>query len=421
MRGSDLLAVGFGTTVAMWTAGYVCRLPFVQAPAPVVLALLLACALGGGVLLGRTTDRGTRGGLAAGTIVGLLNLLVLGSLLSGDRPNEVLPSALLWAPGSIAVSALLLALGTALGKRGPVRPREPSSFLAAFAWVAAAATLLLLGVGGLVTSHEAGLAVADWPSSFGYSMFLYPLSRMTGGVYYEHAHRLFGSLVGLTTVVLAIQIHRVDPRRGVRLLALTAAVLVMVQGVLGGLRVTETSLGLAVLHGILGQVFFAVVVALAVTTTKRWREARAADRRGLPSGMALLGLLLIQITLGAVQRHLSAGLAVHLILAAIIAPMAISHGIRTWGLHPQEPLLGRLGKALVAITALQVALGLGAWVATGAAGATHVDPVWDVTLATAHQWCGAILLAWVVMLVLWTHRLALPASSPSVRDGAIAT
>ena len=76
-------------------------------------------------------------------------------------------------------------------------------FTAVHANVTVAATFLLVVAGGLVTSNEAGLAVVDWPNSFGYNMFLYPLAKMTGGIYYEHAHRLYGSLVGLTTIVLA--------------------------------------------------------------------------------------------------------------------------------------------------------------------------------------------------------------------------
>ncbi|MCY3020921.1 MAG: COX15/CtaA family protein [Planctomycetota bacterium] len=108
----------------------------------------------------------------------------------------------------------------------------------AFTAVAACATFLLIFVGGLVTSLRAGLDVPDWPNSFGYLMFFYPLSRMSGGIYFEHSHRLLGTLVGLTTLVLVVYTLAREERRWLRLFALVALGLVVVQGTLGGLRVT---------------------------------------------------------------------------------------------------------------------------------------------------------------------------------------
>jgi len=120
---ADVLAIGFGTTVAMWAVAYVSRLPIVQAPAPLVLVLFLVALLAGGYVAGSRTSRGMGAGLMAGAITGLLNLLVLGSFLSAaDRTNGVLPSAAIWVPGSIALSALLAAVGAAEGARG----RTPS-------------------------------------------------------------------------------------------------------------------------------------------------------------------------------------------------------------------------------------------------------------------------------------------------------
>lgn len=417
-----MLVVAFGTTVAMWAAGYVCRLPSVLAPAPLLMVLLLACPVAGGLVLGQTTSRGVRGGFQTGLLSGLLNLLVLGGLVSGSRTNQVIPSAFLWIPGSILLSTLLAMAGAAIGARRTASHRRAPEWISAFAWVAAAATLLLLAVGGLVTSQQAGLSVADWPNSFGYAMFLYPLSRMTGGIYYEHAHRLFGSLVGLTTLVLAVQIHRVDARPRVRGLALAALVLVIVQGILGGLRVTgrftlstspqdtSPSLTLAVVHGVLGQVFLGIMVALAVVTTRAWRErawavARTGARREVTRGLFILALLLLQIVLGAVQRHLAAGLLLHILLASLVAPLAMSYGMRAWGLHGHEPILGRSGIALAIVTGLQVLLGVGAWAVGNASASGTLSPEWEVTVTTAHQSCGALMLACLVSVVLWSHRL----------------
>src|SRR5574337_1974164 len=119
----------------------------------------------------------------------------------------------------------------------------------------AAATLLLIFVGGLVTNTGAGLAVPDWPTTFGYNMFLYPWSQMVGGIFYEHSHRLIGSVVGLLTLTLAFVLWVKEPARLPRWLGVAAVGAVIVQGVLGGLRVILVSVGseLALIHGLFAQ------------------------------------------------------------------------------------------------------------------------------------------------------------------------
>src|SRR5882672_3707583 len=247
----DVLAIGFGTSVAMWAIGYLARLPVVLAPPSLVLVLLLLALLAGGFLAGSRGPRGVRGGAYAGALTGLLNLLVLGSFLStADRPNALVPQAALWFPGSIVFSSLLCACGAGWGTRRASRSGTPPDWTAILARVAVAATFLLLVAGGLVTSNKAGLAVVDWPSSYGYNMFLYPFSRMTGGIYYEHAHRLLGALVGLTTAILAMHLARAEERAFVKRMGLAALALVIAQGVLGGLRVTEKNIDLAIVHGV---------------------------------------------------------------------------------------------------------------------------------------------------------------------------
>ncbi len=419
-----ILALGFGTTVAMWAVGYATHLPGVNAPAWLVGLLLVGTMLGGGYAAGRSWTRGWRGGLRAGLLTAALNLLVLGSLLaSSNAPNAVAPSALLWLPGSFLFSAGLGAAGAALGarKRAAEPPRAaPLEWTPAFAWVAVAATLLLLGVGGLVTSHGAGLAVVDWPNSFGYNMFLYPLSRMTGGIYYEHAHRLFGALVGLTTLVLAVHLWRTDDRAWLRRLGVAALGLVIVQGVLGGLRVTgrftlsasaadtAPSTPLAVVHGVTGQVFFALLCVLAIATTRVFREARPAPVRGgeTDRGLApvLFGVLLLQLILGAVLRHHGAGLIVHISMACVVFVVAMLAGLRAWGFQDRHPALRRAGAALMVVTGIQLLLGLGAVAAVGAAPGAASAGTLRALLATPHQVTGAVLLGLAAGLAAWTMR-----------------
>src|SRR5260221_2958411 len=101
-----------------------------------------------------------------------------------------------------------------------------------FAMVTAGATLVLIFVGALVTSTGSGLAVPDWPLSFGQ---VFP--PMVGGVFFEHGHRLVAATVGLLTMVLAAWFHRAESRAWVRRTALAAALAVVAQGLLGGLTV----------------------------------------------------------------------------------------------------------------------------------------------------------------------------------------
>ena len=114
-----------------------------------------------------------------------------------------------------------------------------------FAMLTAIITFLLLGLGGLVTSHEAGMSVPDWPTSYGYNMFALPIKFWHGGAFFEHTHRLLASAVGLLTTILAVWLWRKDPRRWMKRLGVIAFVLVVAQGILGGLRVvlSEAQLG----------------------------------------------------------------------------------------------------------------------------------------------------------------------------------
>jgi len=420
-RGSSVLAVGCGTAVAMWTVGYLSRLPAVLLPSPLLLGLVLACLLAGGWLLGRYDGRGWRHGAAAGLLSGTISLMVLGSLLAAEQPNRVVPSAWVWLPGSILCAGTLAAAGAEIGRRRSLEP-PAVDWLAVFVRVAAVAVLLLLVVGGLVTSTGAGLAVADWPNSLGYNMFLYPFSRMTGGIYFEHAHRLFGALVGCTTLGLAIELQALEARRWVRVVGWSVLGLVVTQGVLGGLRVTggftlstspealRPSVELALLHGVLGQIVFALLVALVAFSSPAWRavERAAGDRRprrDLLSPALLVVLLLAQLVLGAAQRHLGLLLIVHIVFGvAVVAPAALHLGLRAW-VADDRPRLSRLGLGLTLAVALQVLLGLAAFVAVRGVAAGDFPHAARVLLTTAHQGFGAALLGLAVSFLCWSFRL----------------
>ncbi len=426
--GHPVLALGFGTTVVMWVIGYTCRIPPVWVPGPLLVFLLLVCLLAGGVLAGRWVPRNATLGARVGLLASVLNLLVLGSLLTGEPGESVRPSVFWWLPGSLLAGAALGGCGGWLGRR--FRRDEsgaPIDWTGAFAAVAAFATLSLLAVGGLVTSRKAGLDVPDWPSSFGYSMFLYPLSRMSGGIYYEHAHRLFGSLVGLTTLVLAIELVRGDRRVWVRWLVLGALALVILQGVLGGLRVTtaeiqataqvvtataETgrSLALRVVHGVTAQLVFGLLVLLAAVTSALWKSDHrppitpsASTDRAL-SGL-LVGSLLVQLVLGAIQRHLARGLLLHITMATVVLVVAVAAGARAAGLPHGQPVIRRLGRGVLWLVCGQVVLGIAALAVRGFARGQVPPPAYEMIVRTAHQVTGGVLLGLAVLLKAWSHRL----------------
>jgi cytochrome c oxidase assembly protein subunit 15 len=177
-----------------------------------------------------------------------------------------------------------------------------------FAVLLVLATLLLIFVGGLVTSTGSGLSVPDWPLSYG--MLMPP---MVGGIRYEHGHRMAATAVGFLTLVLAFWTQRVEERRNVRRLAWAALALVVVQGVLGGLTVKFLlPTPVSVTHAFVAQTFFCVTIALAYMLSREWQTAAArADTAGVRAASLLIaGVVFAQLLLGAVMRHTGAGLAI---------------------------------------------------------------------------------------------------------------
>ena len=191
----------------------------------------------------------------------------------------------------------------------------PKRLLHWFAIVSAVSVLGLICSGGLVTSHEAGMAVPDWPNSFGYNMFLFPISRWVGGVFFEHTHRLIASLVGLLTIGLCVATWIIEDRRWVKWLSSIAVLAVIIQGVLGGLRVTENNALLGLFHGCLAQSFLALMATLALVTSPFWRRLAKSDLKvevkPLRDGSAIVTLMVFaQLALGAAMRHSHAGLSI---------------------------------------------------------------------------------------------------------------
>lgn len=184
-------------------------------------------------------------------------------------------------------------------------------------WLAlctALCTFVLICSGGLVTSHGVGMTVPDWPTSYGYNMFLFPISRWVGGIFYEHTHRLLASGVGLLTLILTAWIFFVESRLWVKMLATGALVAVVLQGVLGGFRVLLSMNSIGIFHGFLAQSFFISLGLLAIVTSRRFVEghfARGAWTGGLRRMvLAITILIFVQLAVAASMRHAHAGLSI---------------------------------------------------------------------------------------------------------------
>ena len=207
--------------------------------------------------------------------------------------------------------------------------RLSGRWLHRFAFFTAIATLFLICSGGMVTSKGVGLAVPDWPTTFGYNMFLFPISKWVGGIFFEHVHRLVASTVGFLTIILAIWLWHAEGRRWLRNLGVTALALVILQGVLGGLRVTLLKDEIGVLHACLAQMFFGLLIVITLATSRLWQQISAADVPVAPARtlarIAILTttMIYLQLALGATMRHQ------HRDLAILDFPMAYGQIIPT--------------------------------------------------------------------------------------------
>jgi cytochrome c oxidase assembly protein subunit 15 len=305
-----------------------------------------------------------------------------------------------------------------------------------WAIVLACATFPLVWVGGLVTTTDAGMAVPDWPSTYGYNMFLYPWQSWLAGpwdLFVEHGHRLLASSVGMLTIGLVIVMWRTHQPRWLRNFSLAALALVIFQGVLGGMRVLLDERTLAMLHGCTGPLFFALTVAMAVFTSKIW--ARGADESANSSPASSLArwlavatcvLIYLQLVFGAVLRHVPVDsepgafmLAVrfHLFLAGVLTlHVVLLSGLVIGNFRGVRPLF-RLILALCGLMAVQLLLGGATWIVKFAVPAwaapwlpfapfaIQADGWLQTNIITAHVAVGSLLLGTSAALALMAWRL----------------
>ena len=293
-----------------------------------------------------------------------------------------------------------------------------------FAALVAASTGILIFAGGLVTSTESGLSVPDWPNTYGYFMFFFPLDKMVGGIRFEHTHRLIASTVGFLILVLAAWLWRSEPRAWVRRLGYMALAAVITQGILGGITVLwYLPDPISIAHASLAQIVFCLTMTIALVTSPGWRRAYAADGpapddrilRGVAA--ATTALIYLQIVVGATMRHTGAGLAIPdfpLMLGQLIPPhwdakIAIHFAHRLGALivslailattghvlyhHRRRRELRRPALLLIALLATQVTL-----------GAMTVLSRKEFVINSLHVVTGASVLVTSLVLTLRAHR-----------------
>ena len=191
-----------------------------------------------------------------------------------------------------------------LQPRASDRQAATGHWLSRFVWGLAALTLFLICSGGMVTSKNAGLAVPDWPTTFGYNMFLFPVSQWVGGIFFEHSHRLIASAIGFLTIILAVWLWRAESRRWLRVLGIVALVAVILQGVLGGLRVTMLKDEIGIFHACLAQAFLGLLVFIGVASSRSWSASKGQLRSALVwLPLATTIAIYAQLALGATMRH----------------------------------------------------------------------------------------------------------------------
>lgn len=472
-----VLVGGFFAAFCLWTAWFVTHLPLLNLDQQIALPILLvvwALALGfAGFSVGARD--GWKVGMGSGVVSALAGLLFLGSKLTEKsvaahdamQAATLKPNAGLIMLGFVALGAVLGAV--AGGVAGKVRGAHDASrtpWMQRFAMVAVLCASPLLFIGGLVTSTQSGMAVPDWPNSYGTNMFFYPLGnrmamdknvteqpaewkkllsneqiaqaeKLEGEekarfiaqtaqtkIYYEHTHRLFGTLVGLVTLILWLWSMLTPTLRGVRIFTTIVFATVLAQGILGGIRVLQGSVEVAadnrwysMMHGILGQATFATICACAMYLSPRvrtWNPLTQVEGSRLMRALATAALhtTLLQLIFGALYRHTRSGhaLITHIAFAFIVALLVAFVGFKAMAFGRKHgdvkgtlpAMMHGLGWALAIVVGVQFTLG---WVAFLVGGGAEATTVAQALTRTAHQANGAAMLGLVTVVYVAALRM----------------
>lgn len=275
-----------------------------------------------------------------------------------------------------------------------------------YAVFTACCTFVLLNMGALVTSNDAGLSIPDWPLAYG--SFVPPF---VGGIRYEYSHRVFAGFVAVLTAILAAWLWRVEKRAWMRWLGLAALGGVIAQAILGGLTVKTFQLPpVSAAHGTLAQIFFSTLVAIAVFTGSWWLgELPEFEDPGTPRARTLvlwtLAAVFCQLVLGAAFRHRGFGIVPHLVGAAVVTILMFVTAGALKRRFAHVPALRSCARYLHLLIGLQLLLGAGAYWSR-LYNADFPQPLAImITLTVSHTVTGALLMALTLVTTLICYRM----------------
>jgi heme a synthase len=279
----------------------------------------------------------------------------------------------------------------------------------------AACVFFLLMAGGLVTSHEAGLAVPDWPLSYG--RFMPP---MVGNIFWEHGHRMIAGFVALLTLATAVTVQRLESRAWVRRLAWAAFAMVFLQAVLGGLTVLlMLPPAVSIAHACLGQTFFCVTIALAYySSPSGLARSRAEDGALGPGRLAAMtfGFVYLQLILGAAVRHTGHAVWLHVanaFLVVVHVSLLLARVLRFYGARRD---LAACAAGMGLLTVVQFFLGIGSFVFKFMLETSYASAA-QVAFTSAHQTTGALILGTGALIC--AASLPVPFSGVRARGGSL--
>jgi cytochrome c oxidase assembly protein subunit 15 len=312
----------------------------------------------------------------------------------------------------------------------PAQQRSPWPHRLAVAL--ALVTFPLIWVGGLVTTYDAGMAVPDWPGTYGYNLLAYPWTTWVAGpwdLFIEHGHRLLGATAGLVAIALVVVTWRADQRRWVRLAAISALALVVFQGILGGARVLFDERLVALVHGCVGPLFFAYLAAFIVATSRWWLSATVMLGKNnrvvrttwltalLTFGQLVLGALVRHVPLNASPQVFRVALLFHLVVAAALLMQMGAAAVQAYRAGASHHGLRVPALVLPLLLVVQIALGIGTYVAKyswpawlgdyqfAAAYVVQEKSLGQAIITTAHVANGSLILFVAVFLAMRSTRV----------------